>query len=134
LLLLHGTTRKRAEAIIPAGPDANFREPSGGTADGFSTAPVTGPFDVGDPKDYARKKAAQFPNEGGPAVITIEIPDALVDGLGLSHHWRTDRTISQSRDRKGAGTTAAPPLPYGRGSDCRPAPNCPVGLRRCQRF
>jgi hypothetical protein len=81
VLLLHGTTRKRAELIQQSGPDVNFREPSGTTADGFSTALAQGPFDIGRPEDYARLKAANFPNEGGPATLAFELPDDLADTL-----------------------------------------------------
>jgi hypothetical protein len=29
---------------------------------------------VGTPEQYARLKAASFPNEGGPAVLEVEVP------------------------------------------------------------
>ena len=87
VLLLHGTTRKRAEAILQSRPDANFREPNGSEAEGFSTTLAEGPFDVGHPHEYARRKAANFPNEGGPALITLELPDevakTMIAPLGL---------------------------------------------------
>jgi hypothetical protein len=79
--LLHGTTRQRAESIEQNGPDANFREPAGDTADGFSTCIAQGPFDLASPDDYARRKAALFPNEGGAAILTFELPDDLADSL-----------------------------------------------------
>jgi hypothetical protein len=81
VLFLHGTTKKRAEAILQSGPDANFREPNGSFADGFSLTPANGPFDVGHPHDYARHKAANFPNEGGPAVVLVELSVELADIL-----------------------------------------------------
>lgn len=81
MLLLHGTTRQRAESIMWHGPDAHFREPKGTTADGFSTAPPEGPFDLGSPEDYARGKAKNFPNEGGPAVVAFELPADLADPI-----------------------------------------------------
>ena len=81
MLLNHGTTRQRAEAILKNGPDASYREPNGTTADGFSTSPAVGPFDFGSPEDYARGKAANFPNEGGPAILAIELPDDLVPSI-----------------------------------------------------
>jgi hypothetical protein len=81
VLLLHGTTRQRAELIIKNGPDELFREPNGSTADGFSTCPAEGPFDFGSAEDYARGKAANFPNEGGPAIVAFELPDDLVSIL-----------------------------------------------------
>jgi hypothetical protein len=81
VLLLHGTTRQRAESIVKNGPDARYREPNGTTADGFSTAPAAGPFDFGSPEDYARGKAANFPNEGGPAIVALDLPDELADRI-----------------------------------------------------
>lgn len=79
MLLLHGTTKQRAESIARNGPDANYREPNGNTADGYSTSPAQGPYGFGSPEDYARGKAANFPNEGGPAIVTIDLPDDLAD-------------------------------------------------------
>src|SRR5205807_2586367 len=81
VLLLHGTTRQRAESIVKNGPDAHYREPNGTTADGFSTAPAQGPFDFGSPEDYARGKTANFPNEGGPAIVAIDLPDELAEAI-----------------------------------------------------
>jgi hypothetical protein len=78
-VLWHGTTRRRAEAILRGGPDPNFLEP--GTmvkAGGFSTAPTHGPYPLGDPRDYASKKAALFADEGGPAILEVEIPEEIV--------------------------------------------------------
>ena len=73
MLLLHGTTRQRAESIIKNGPDEHFREPNGSTAGGFSTCPAEGPFDFGSPEE----KSANFPIEGGPAIVAFELPDDL---------------------------------------------------------
>jgi hypothetical protein len=81
VLLLHGTTRQRAESIVKNGPDARYREPNGSKADGFSTAPASGPFDFGSPEDYARGKDLNFPSEGGPAVLTIDLPDELASAI-----------------------------------------------------
>jgi hypothetical protein len=81
VLLHHGTTRQRAESILRTGPDAHYREPNGTNADGFSTSPAVGPFDFGSPEDYARGKAANFPNEGGPAILAIELPDDLASTM-----------------------------------------------------
>jgi hypothetical protein len=78
-ILLHGTTRKRAEQILAGGPDANFVQTGGGPrAEGFSTCLECGPFPLGRPEDYARRKAAGFQDEGGPAIVVMEVPDALV--------------------------------------------------------
>jgi len=78
-VLRHGTTRKRAEAILQNGPNPNFLEPGGfERANGFSTAPVEGPFPNGTPECYAERKAALFPDEGGPDVLEIEVPLEIV--------------------------------------------------------
>jgi hypothetical protein len=79
VLLRHGTTRRRAEAIIKNGPDVNFREPGGfETAGGFSTARVPHACPSGQPETMAHLKALLYPNEGGPAVVEIEVPESIV--------------------------------------------------------
>lgn len=78
-ILLHGTTRMRAERIVAQGPDPEFVEPGGGTkAESFSTCLEAGPFPLGTPGDYARHKAAGFPTEGGPAILVVDVPDDIV--------------------------------------------------------
>jgi hypothetical protein len=78
-ILLHGTTRRRAEQILANGPDPEFIEPGGGTrAEGFSTCLEAGPFPVGSPEEYARRKAAAFPDEGGPAILRVDVPDDVI--------------------------------------------------------
>jgi len=78
-VLWHGTTRKRAEAILKKGPDPKFLEPHGfELTRRFSTARPAGPFPLGSPQDYARGKANNFPDEGGPAILEIEVPEELV--------------------------------------------------------
>lgn len=47
-------------------------------AEGFSTSLPSGPFPVGDPRDYARGKAAAFPSEGGPVILVVDVPDDIV--------------------------------------------------------
>jgi hypothetical protein len=37
-----------------------------------------GPFLFGEPADYARGKARQFPDEGGPAILVVDVPDDVV--------------------------------------------------------
>ena len=45
MILLHGTTRRRAEQILARGPDPSFREPGGqATEDGFSMYLDYGPW------------------------------------------------------------------------------------------
>ena len=78
-VLHHGTTRQRAEAILRDGPNPDFKEPGGlERAWGFSTAPPEGPFPVGSPEYYARNKAVNFPAEGGPAILEIEVPEEII--------------------------------------------------------
>ena len=63
MILLHGTTRARAERILQHGPDTHFREPSGlAWEDGFSMNVEAGPFLFGRPEDYARSNAEAFPD------------------------------------------------------------------------
>jgi hypothetical protein len=77
--LLHGTTRHRAERILSFGPDPRYHEPGGqGTDDGFSLCLESGPFFFGMPEDYARGKAREFPDEGGPVILVLEVPDEIV--------------------------------------------------------
>jgi hypothetical protein len=78
-ILLHGTTRHRAERIAANGPDPDYVEPSGGPkAEGFSTCLEVGPFPLGTPEEYARRKAALFPNEGGPVTLAVDVPDEIL--------------------------------------------------------
>src|SRR3972149_7434452 len=77
--LLHGTTRHRAERIRAQGPDPHFIEPGATTrAESFSTYLENGPFLFGLPEEYACRKAAGFPNEGGAAILIVEVPDDVV--------------------------------------------------------
>jgi hypothetical protein len=78
VLLRHGTTRKRAEAILEKGPDPHFREPGSQEAAGsFWTTPAASRFGIGDPHVCARGKAMLFSNEGGPAILEFELEDEL---------------------------------------------------------
>ena len=56
----------------------------GGTdpARGFSTYPAGGPVSVGTPGQYAAGKANLFPNEGGAAIVEIEVPEDIAK-LGI---------------------------------------------------
>lgn len=93
MLLHHGTTRERAEAIEEAGPSPNFCEPGGGPAEGFHTARAEGPFDHGSPETYARNKAAIFA-EGGPAILEFILPDdlaaSIVAEVGVMEEGKAD--------------------------------------------
>ncbi len=78
-ILLHGTTRHRTEQIVAFGPDPDFIEPGGGiSSEGFSTCLEGGPFPFGTPEDYARRKATAFPDEGGPAILEVNVSDDII--------------------------------------------------------
>jgi hypothetical protein len=78
-ILLHGTTRMRADKIMAHGPNPDFIEPGGKTrAEGFSTCLEAGPFPLGTPEEYARGKATAFPNEGGPVILVVDVPDEII--------------------------------------------------------
>jgi hypothetical protein len=66
-------------------PDPNFVEPGGdpySRANGFSTTRDGDPdLGLGTAEDYARKKAALFPTEGGAAVLKVEVPSEIVDSI-----------------------------------------------------
>jgi hypothetical protein len=77
-LLLHGTTLRRAETILRNGPDPNYREPGDQLRRyEFSMAPAEGPFPIGTPEHYARRKSTNFPAEGGPAILEVEVPTEI---------------------------------------------------------
>src|SRR5438105_1613976 len=77
--LLHGTTRNRADKIVQGGPNPRYQEPGGQNCrDGFSFYFDTGPFLFGAPIDYACGKAKAFPNEGGPAILEVDVPDEII--------------------------------------------------------
>jgi hypothetical protein len=79
MILLHGTTRVRAEQLLRHGPNPHFQEPGGQAGDdGFSMTVETGPFYFGKPEDYARGKASAFPGEGGPVILAVDVPDDIV--------------------------------------------------------
>ncbi len=79
MILLHGTTRRRAEQIVDLGPDTRYLEFGGQSLeDGFSLYLESGPFLFGEPEDYARGKAGEFPDEGGPVILILEVPDDVV--------------------------------------------------------
>ena len=81
-ILHHGTTLHRARAIKANGPDPNLREPGTGIlppAEGFSTVIGDGrPCSTGTPEQAARNKHAIFPNEGGPAILEVCVPEWIV--------------------------------------------------------
>jgi hypothetical protein len=74
--LWHGTTRLRAEHLLQNGPDPKLVV-GGDTVEGLSTALPHGPYPLGDPRDYALGKARLFPQEGGPAILEIDVPESI---------------------------------------------------------
>ena len=90
-ILIHGTTRHRAEQIAVHGPDPDFIEPDpnnpdpnhkegrhGLRAESFSTYVEHGPFPLEPPQKYACDKAALFPAERGPAILSVNVPDDII--------------------------------------------------------
>ena len=78
-IVVHGTTLRRAERIMIYGPDPDFVEPGSTVrAEGFSTCLEGGPFPIGTPEEYARRKAAAFPDEGGAAILRVDLPDGII--------------------------------------------------------
>lgn len=82
VILHHGTTLKRAERIVKSGPDPGYIEPGGlfyDPAGGFSTGEAGAPeIGLETPEVYARRKAANFLNDGGPVILEIEVPAWIV--------------------------------------------------------
>src|SRR5262249_36355537 len=72
-ILLHGTTRLRADRIAAEGPDPKLLAP-----EGFSTYLERGPFLFGTLEEYACGKAAAFPNEGGAAILAVDVRDEII--------------------------------------------------------
>jgi hypothetical protein len=85
LVLRHGTTLQRAKRLLISVPDPNYIEPGGNQythADGFSTD-IAGQAttSLGSAEQYARMKSSNFPNEGGPVILEVEVPEWIVDIL-----------------------------------------------------
>jgi hypothetical protein len=80
MILWHGTIRVRAERMLQYGPDPRIEDPGGQAwEDGFSMNLASGPFHFGRPEDYARGKAREFPDEGGPVILAVDVPDDIVE-------------------------------------------------------
>jgi hypothetical protein len=85
VVIRHGTTLQRARQLLNIPPDPNYIEPGGNKhtrADGFSTV-IAGQTttSLGSAEQYARTKSANFPNEGGPVILEVEVPEWIVDIL-----------------------------------------------------
>jgi hypothetical protein len=101
-ILLHGTTRHRAERMMTQAPDPDFVEPGGGPrAESFSTCLEGGPFPLGTPEEYARRKAAAFPNESGPVILVVDVPDDIIALAVDEVYFPLDQGVVQFD--KGAG-------------------------------
>jgi hypothetical protein len=84
--LLHGTTRARAESIVQRGPDVTFVEPGGtGIAENVSFTAEGWPSAIGDSVAYALGKATAFPDEHGPAIVAVDVPDDVVRMAAVEH-------------------------------------------------
>jgi hypothetical protein len=106
-LLVHGTTRQRAERIRSVGPDPDYVEsPGGGRAEGFSTYLAQGPFLFGRPEEYACAKAASFPGEGGAVILLVEVPDEII-ALAASDWLPLSQGLVQFDEGAGLGELIA---------------------------
>jgi hypothetical protein len=104
-ILRHGTTRRRADRILTNGPDPEFVEPGGqARAEGFSTCLERGPFPLGTPEQYALLKAAAFPEEGGPVILVIDVPDEIITLAADEDYFPLSQGVVQFD--KGAGLEA----------------------------
>jgi hypothetical protein len=88
VILFHGTTLTRVRQILEPGPDPDFIEPGGYTpAENFSACLAFGPFECTDtPEEYAwgkaRAAADEGRDEGGAAILLVDVPDDIV-GLAV---------------------------------------------------
>src|SRR5258706_13873880 len=79
-IFLHGITLKRANSIIAQGPDPQYREPADLLpSGGFCVMEVQSSHPIGSPEEYAQRKAMNFPNEGGPVILEMEIPEVIAE-------------------------------------------------------
>jgi hypothetical protein len=90
-ILLHGTTRLRAEQIVATRPDPDAVEPSN-EPKAFFCYRESCDYDVGTPEQYARDKAALFPDEGGPVILAVDVPDDIV-ALALDWFYTWEQGI-----------------------------------------
>lgn len=105
--LLHGTTSERAKRIVLLGPDTNFVEPGGfANAEGFSTCLENGPFPLGRPEEYAFGKSNEFPEESGPVILAIDVPDEIV-ALAVNEIFPLSQGVVQFDEGAGLGELQA---------------------------
>jgi hypothetical protein len=100
-ILLHGTTGDRARQIRDHGPDPDFIEPGGSArAESFSTYLEGGPFPLMSPEEYACGKAVAFPNEGGAAMLAVDVPDAII-ALAVDAYFPLSQGLVQFDEGRG---------------------------------
>jgi hypothetical protein len=63
-------------------------------AEAFSTYVASGPFILGTPDEYACRKAAAFPEEGGAAILAIEVPDDIIS-LAVTEYFPLTQGLVQ---------------------------------------
>jgi hypothetical protein len=77
--LHHGTTMYRAERIIRVGPEPDYGKSVGVRGDHVFSLYCEGASpDYGTAEEYAFGKDRLFPHEGGPVILTIDIPDDII--------------------------------------------------------
>jgi hypothetical protein len=93
------------------GPDPGFVEESGLAAESFSAYLEHGPFLFGSPEEYASRKAASFPNEGGAAILAVDVPDSVI-ALAVNEWFPLSQGLVQFDQGAGLGElrTAWPTL------------------------
>jgi hypothetical protein len=83
------------------GPDPTFIQPGGGTrAENFSTYFERGPFPFGPPEEYACRKAAAFPNEGGAAILAVDVTDDII-ALAVDEYFPLSQGLVQFDEGRG---------------------------------
>ena len=85
----------------PWNVDPDFIEPGGrARAESFSTYPEGGPFPLLSPNEYACGMAAAFPNEGGAAMLAVDVPDDIV-ALAVDVYFPLSQGLVQFDQGKG---------------------------------
>ena len=83
MIVYHGTVRLWAESIIANGPNPDYRLPGEGQGtrcEGLSCYRAEETvFAFGIPEDYAFGKEKDYPQCGGPVILTFDVPEELVE-------------------------------------------------------
>ena len=78
VILLHGTTRQRAERIIQQGPDPSFQEPGGrDVSEEFSMNLEIGPFLFGSVKPMPEARPGNSRRRAAPPSSSWTSPNQL---------------------------------------------------------